>query len=239
MRLPNLSRALPTVAGAAGLVLALSTPVSAASLSPYLAGYAAGPATPPPATASVRFVVPTISCTLGPGTAVVGDAVIDYPVTLRNGATWGGVVLACTAQPTKPPVPSYTAEGFQWTSGLGPANVSLFSVLPGDVVVVTAHANSVRVHDVTSGKAKTATFAASVGVGQADVGFFCPADWFPGLGPCTAVPKFSKVKFSHATVNGAALGTSKPTASTLSGPGFSVRPSTLSKTGGFFTDTFH
>lgn len=236
---PSLSRSVPALVAAAGLVLALSTPASATSPSPYLAGYSAGPATPPPATASVRFAVPTISCPLGPGTAVAGDAVIDYPVTTRYGATWGGVVLACTAQPTKPPAPSYTAEGFQWTSALGFANTSLFSVLPGDVVVVTAKANSVKVRDMTSGKTKTAKFAVPVGTGQADIGLFCPSDWYPSLGPCMMVPNFSKVKFSHATVDGAALGNDKPTAFSLIGAGFKVTASALSTTGESFTDVFH
>lgn len=231
-------RRLAVVSIGVGAVLVTAVPASAAgSPSPYFAGYAAGPApTKPPARDQVEFKVPAITCTgpvATPKSILAGDAVIDYPVTGAYGATWGGIVLSC-------PTATYTAEGFQWSPAFGLTNVTLFSAAPNDTVVVTTTLNTVNVDDLTSGKNVTTTFPTSTGAGQADIGIFCPADWYPSLGPCTGSPTFGKVSFKMATVNGLPLGTYAPAlaASYLVGPGFTIKVSPLKKLSNF-TDTFH
>lgn len=218
----------PRLCVAVGVVItttiaAASPALGVGSASPNFAGYEVGPSTPTPDVAHVKFSVPTIICPGVPGapsSVLVGDAVGDYPFTTALGATWGGIVLKCTATPAGGWKASYTAEGFQWTSTGGLVTKVLFTVAASQVVAVTSELNKVTVKDVTAGRSSTAKFAVAVGAGDAAIGFFCPAStWYPSGGPpCMASPKFPKIGLSDALIDGKALGASSSSAHYLPSP---------------------
>ncbi len=196
-----------------------------ASQSSSFGGYQAIP-TDGLASASVTLTIPKLSCT------PKQDA-NEY--TFFSGvATDGDDVYAFVTSYCFGEGPQYV---FQLGTPAGPLDET--DATAGDVVVASlfesAGATDAEIHDVTNGASWSASDPTNLGDTIVDIGTFSDV----GLG--RPIPKFGKVSFSNATVNGDYLGFESPTRiNTVNGGETQIKTSALHTTGAgsSFTATF-
>jgi hypothetical protein len=197
--------------------------------------------------AHLVFQVPKASCNTYASYMYIGTA-MDVVAVNDTGAV---VVISC-APHTR--VPTYSAMAFQYSNGTKVTMFPKLKISPGQTVATTtiegckgcnSSKSSATIVDETTGASQTAKFTAMVpsnGGAEALFGIFCATD-FQTQGPCSDVPNFHAVHFTHAMSgtgpgDTAPLGNYSPTRYAMRIPGrYSVTPSTLGPSGGAFTDT--
>jgi hypothetical protein len=209
--------------GAAGASAPVVIPDTASSL--YLAGYQIAP-TGGLASASDTFTVPTISC---PGKDIAEDATQYDGVYTDDVLNYAFVTTECTSTG-----PSYF---FNFATEAGSFDEP--GPVPGDTVVASlfesGSATWAEIHDLTQNLYWVANNDINEGETVVDIGTLNAI--YEGL----AVPTYTNVKFSNATVNGDYLGFDSPTRyNTYKGSVLIVKTGGLktSATGSSFSTTF-
>jgi hypothetical protein len=212
-----------TATGAAGAAAPAVSPDTASSL--YLAGYQVAP-TGGLASASDTFTVPKISC---PGKDIAEDATQYDGVYTDDVLNYAFVTTECTSSG-----PSYF---FNFSTEAGSFDEP--GAVPGDTVVASlfesGSATWAEIHDLTQNLYWVANNDVNEGETVVDVGTLNAI--YEGL----AVPTYTKVKFSKATVNGDYLGFENPTRyNTYKGSVLIVKTGALTTnaTGSSFSTTF-
>ncbi len=165
------------------MVFGLASAASANSPSQFFAGYLAK--TPPSASATVTFTVPTLTCTAAPSTLMY----FGLQITGISGGSSADVLAECSGG---------AAKYFGYLDVSSDTYGTSFTPAPGDVIVATGSVSVTQakatLKDVTKAKSKTVYSVGGV-----------PKQVEEGISATTyvaVVPKFGTVAFRSAKMDG-------------------------------------